>query len=82
MLETNFLILPRPKHVKLFIKTKLWGKFFFSPSFQLRGFDKHVEKMVPQPGSSTSLIVGFFIHPKVVACSLPIPLAFLIKFSC
>ncbi len=82
MLETNFLILPCPKQVQLLIKTKLWGNFLFSPTSQLVGFEEHIEKMVPQLGSSTSLIVDFFIHPKVVASSLLIPLAFIIRSPC
>jgi len=42
MLETNFLILPCPKQIQLLIKTKLWGKFLFSLTFQLVSFEEHI----------------------------------------
>jgi hypothetical protein len=64
------------------MKTKLWAIFLFFPTFQLVGFEEHIEKMVPQLKSSTSLIVDFFVHPKVVASSFHVPLAFLIRPSC
>ncbi len=71
MLETNFLILPHPKEVQLFIKKKLLGKLLLSLIFQLMGFEEHIEEMPLQPGSSTSLATNFFVHLNFVASFLP-----------
>ncbi len=38
------------------------------------GFEEHIEEVVSQPISSTCLIADFFIHLKVVASFIPIPL--------
>jgi hypothetical protein len=74
MSKINFSILPRPKHVYLLITTKLWAKFLLFPTFQFVGFEEHIEKMVLQPGSSISSAIDYFIHLKVVASFLCVPL--------
>jgi hypothetical protein len=38
------------------------------------GFEEHIEEMVFQPGSSISSTIDYFVHPKVVASSLCVPL--------
>jgi hypothetical protein len=40
------------------------------------GFEEHIEEVVPQPKSSTSLAIDFFVHHKVVASSFHDPLPF------
>jgi hypothetical protein len=43
MLEGNFFNQPHPKQTQLLNKTKLWGKFILTTTFQLASFEEHIE---------------------------------------
>jgi hypothetical protein len=52
MTKSEFLNLPHPNQVQLLISIHIQGKFWFSTTFALVGFQEDIQQFIPQAKTS------------------------------